>query len=388
MGEQNYDATIERNRNQFVGTSTRSFQPGEGLTVAILLPEGFVEKETIWKGLVHNNQQAPIVAIIAAFFFGIWRKWGANQKNLPIIEDAYYPPDHISSAEAGLFIDNTVNQRDIVSLIPEWANLGYVRLEAEPATGKKRNKNIYILRLKSLPADYPEYQKILFEALFKSNDEVKLSDLENKFYSAVAKSTGKLRNTLRDSGFYEVQSYRLFHKGWMIAVFGILLISGILTMVIFNQILTGILILLISIFALVIHFLRPKRSTSGLELESYLRGFRQFLKDPPQETLNRLLESDERYFEKVYPFAVAFGLDKSFSSMVENHHTHAPYWFYFHGPHQHHSRPTIHDFNKDFNVRSIQSAFVSQPSGSGSGTGGFSGGSSGGGFGGGGGGSW
>jgi len=94
----------------------------------------------------------------------------------------------------------------------------------------------------------------------------------------------------------------------------------------------------------------------------------------------------------MYPYAIAFGIDKTWLQNMKSHDLAAPYWYTYDNSHSSSSRPTYNDFSKDFDVPEIKSVFTSYPasasgsSGSGGSSGGFSGGA-GGGFGGGGG-SW
>lgn len=77
----------------------------------------------------------------------------------------------------GKLIDNRVDKSDVTSLIFFWASKGYLKINLSQ-TGLVRTQ-------KSLPDGAPTYQKILFQKLFERGDEVKISDLTNKFYPTV-----------------------------------------------------------------------------------------------------------------------------------------------------------------------------------------------------------
>lgn len=77
----------------------------------------------------------------------------------------------------GKLIDNRVDKSDVTPLIFFWASKGYLKINLSK-TGLVRTQ-------KSLPDGAPTYQKIMFNKLFENGDEVKISDLTNKFYPTV-----------------------------------------------------------------------------------------------------------------------------------------------------------------------------------------------------------
>ena len=128
---------------------------------------------------------------------------------------------------------------------------------------------------------------------------------------------------------------------------------------------------------------------NALKTQQVLKDFKWFLEKAPDNKLKEVVDKDPNYFDNVYPYVVAFGIDKLFIKRVEPYMEYGPTWYYY-GDHMGQSqRAPMKTFSDQFNVSSVSSAFTSQPGSSGSGSSTtFSSGSSGGGFGGGGGGSW
>ena len=385
-GSREENAEIKFEDSVFMGRNIKAFKPNEAMTIAIRLPEGFIEKPTPVKDFFNKNREAPIPILAAILLIGFWRREGRNKLYEDEIVQREYPPENFSSAEAGLFIDNRVNSRDIVSLVPYWANLGLIKI-----WGSAKDPDTQIERIKNLPEKSPEYQQIVFDKLFESSDLVSMKDIKNKLYSTVAKSGSILQKDLRSRSYFDEEAKKRFHTGWMLALFPLMILAGSLIIFYFGQILTGALFIFASLIPLVIHFLAPKKSDSGLKLQRQLLGFKSFLKNPDQNKLNYLLEKDPNYFEAVYPYAMAFGIDKDLTNWVRKYRNHGPSWYYYRDHHNAQTKPSMDNFHSGFKAKTITSAFVSQPvssSGGGGGGGGFSGGSSGGGFGGGGGSSW
>ena len=88
----------------------------------------------------------------------------------------------MSSAEVGYIIDNSADDRDILSLILWFASKGYLAVEG-------REEDLRLVRKKGLPAGSPEYQTVFFDALFPAGRTVcQLHSLEPAFYEALQKA--------------------------------------------------------------------------------------------------------------------------------------------------------------------------------------------------------
>ena len=126
----------------------------------------------------------------------------------------------------------------------------------------------------------------------------------------------------------------------------------------------------------------------GKSLELRILSFKQFLKEDSDPHTQELIEKDPKYFEKMYPYAVALDLTSSLMEKFNRYDLPTPNWYQTDRSFSS-SQDRLADFTKSYDVKTIQSAFTSQPvsqqsNGSSSGGGGFAGG----GVGGGGGGSW
>lgn len=208
----------------------------------------------------------------------------------------------------------------------------------------------------------------------------------------MSRASSDIMKDVKDQQLFDMGSMRLFHSGWMIGLFIIFLVLGIVSFVALQSLFIGLGLIILGIFCLVLHFLKPKLSDKGYELHQYLRGFYHHLKNPDPEVLKEKMDKDPDYLHKVFPYALAFGLDKEWEEYFKNWEVPTPYWYMYdpmiYGAGHHVS---YGQFTRDFGAHKIEKVFYSTPpppAGTSTG-GGFSGGGSvGGGFGGGGGGSW
>ncbi len=402
FGQAGNDATAKFRGQNLYGKATRQLNPREGVTIAVNLPKGSITNTTPGmnpdgtpKSFWEKNSLLGIPAALIAFFSWFWFKLGRNPKIKLTDEAIYYPPQGYSPAEMGTLIDNQANNHDIISLLPWWAEQGYLSIRNRP-TESEEGLNMRLEKIKDLPTDTPTYQQTVFNKLFAEKEVVYLNEFTNIFYRSMAQAKSQIKDILKEHELYDRSSYRIFHSGWMIAAFFIFVGLGIASMVFFQQIIPGITMMVIGFFAFITHFLSPKLSDYGRDLMGQLHSFRETIKHPDRDAISAILEKDPKYFEYIFPYAIAFDLDSKWLKQTDGLFA-APIWYGYYGhDHSHgqmtNSQPSFQSFTEGFQPREIQQVFTSSPvpdssSGS-SGGGGFSGGSSGGGFGGGGGGSW
>ncbi len=380
-GENERNASIEKNGRTIFGQSKSAMEPYENITVAIKLPVDYIEKPIPPTPIYKKDKiwVLPVACII--WFIGFFRN--KSKSDLGIIEDKYFPPDNFSPAEVDAYYDNKVNTEDLISLLPYWADMGYIKMMSSSA-GAPENE-LFFKKLKDLDPSVPEYQVILFNALFADEDMVILTELKNKIYSSTYSASSKLKKHLKSKALYDQEHYNLFHSGKMIWI-SLALVALAVFSFIMGFILTGMGLVLSAGAVFIIHFLTPKKSKDGIALQFHMLGLKQFLEKGDAQKTESLVRENPNYFEKMLPFAIAFGLDQSWMKKMEEYDIPAPHWYAYNIPGMYH-QPNYKDFSQSFNVPEIKSVFTSAPASTGSSSsgGGFSGGgSAGGGFGGGG----
>lgn len=167
----NIDYTVSG--NQISGTVKQILNPGEGLTVQLLLPEGYFQvKKEIW----------PLVEIIfftilAGVSILLWVYLGRSRRmKIPVL---YTPPGQMNPAEISYVLNENVRQRAVTAMILYWANLGFLRIADE-------GKHTLRLIKEREPEDrLKPYEKQLFNSLFEEGEEVVASELKEDFYKEV-----------------------------------------------------------------------------------------------------------------------------------------------------------------------------------------------------------
>jgi len=356
--------------------------PREGVTVAIRFDKTYFTKNGFLrlKLFLVNNWAIfiPIIVLIVSHF--LWLKYGKDDDIIKMVE--YFPPEGVTPAEAGVIIDDKTDNRDIISLIFYWATKGIIKIEEIKGEWLFAKDDYILIKQKSLPTDAKSYEKILFDELFRVQDNVVVSSLKNKFHTTIAQVRNALNKEIEQSNIYYKES-RIFQILFIVAA----IMSGFLAfmMIAIGGINNAVYLGVSAVILLVYSFIMPKKTKIGMDKYKKIVGFKEFIDKTEKSKLTYLLNEDPLYFDKTLPYAVAFNmLDKwveKFDGILKS----PPEWYISNGHGFY-----IRNFGRSLShsVNAMANNFTSAPSSAGSGGSGFSGGGSGGGFGGGGGGSW
>src|SRR5688572_1159644 len=385
-GEKNLDVEIQLTPRELSGRSTRPFAPGEGFTIAVRFDKGVFAPLSGWS--VFLAQHSLLLAVPVFLLAGLFALYFARNRRQTIMTE-YFPPEGISPAVAGGFVDHSVDNNDVLSLIPHLANKGYLRLEAVEGKGFFAKDNIIFYKLKEAGPDLTPFEQEFFNGLFAFGSLVELEDLRDKFYTHMASVKASVKGWIELQGWYE-KDQKAF--GCVTGIVALIAIAWGAFSIFARQNLDGIALVIAGFILLFIANKFNKRSPAGNTTYQKLEGFRQFVAKAEKPVIERLLKDDPLYYDKTMPFALAFGYLKQWNRQFEGLLTQPPSWYS--GPMMYGAglNQSWSTFSENFpsEINSIGSVFGSTPSGSGGSGGGFSGGggSSGGGSGGGGGGSW
>jgi len=397
-GNEGADVVVRKDISTISGAHRSPLGPKEGITLAVKIPKGlssytsrsnnassdYTDNSSKWDWATSWWNALPIG--IGALLLGLYRRYQRSSYDDAEVPLQTHPPSDMSPAEVGTFFDYKVNRRDIISLLPYWGNKGI--LSMTPISDG--SGDMIFRRLKGLNDDAPDYQHYLFDGLFATGEEVRLSDLKEKFYKTMAGTAKLLKAKVHDRELYDAESSKILHNWLMIPVGIAFIICGGL-LIGSGKVAAGVGMILLAICLLVIFFLPPRLSEKGRKYKDHLKGLYDHLKNPVESKVQELLDVDPQYFHYMYPYVLAFDLDKSWAPVKYPKYNYMPpIWF---DPGVGHRRSF--DYGKtteSINVRSIEKVFYSTPpppsNPGGSIGGGFSGGSAGGGFGGGSRGSW
>ena len=184
--------------NTIRGSMMVSLMPNDSLTIAMPLPEGyFSSAERIKTNAVPYGWLVSIACTAAGTV--LWLFLGRKKKIFPTVE--FYPPQGVTSADAGFLIDGRVDSFDITSLIIYWADKGYLSITEEIVKKRFTSKKSFTLtKLRDISQDSQDYEKEMFEGLFYMGDgvNVRTDQLENRFYAVGEKVKKQVKQSFED----------------------------------------------------------------------------------------------------------------------------------------------------------------------------------------------
>ncbi len=413
-GSQDVRCTINRTSDQqgeqIITTQADHLQPHQTLTLVTAFNNGtFTQGPEVIQEL-HMRSIKRILSvtviflpplIIGSLMFRQWRAYGDDPSGRGVIIPQYLPPKELDVLASGFIFSKSINGRTMSALIIDLAAKRYIDIYEIEKKQLLHNKKSYELQLQADPSTISGRQLDIVHALFGpsagKNARVKLLDLKNKLYKEVTSTSDKLAEELFRQGYFRTNPKKIISKYFTISF--VLAIAGVVLIFIFSRVLwpIGVGILLSSIVAFIFSLIMPARSEKGVATMEYLLGLRDYLKLAEADRIKFLqslqgakrLQADPqektakiKLFESLLPYAVLFGIEKSWAKQFENLYTQPPEWY-------HGSFATFQMANLTSSIGGMTQASTvafsapSSSSSSGFGGGGFAGGGGGGGGGGG-----
>jgi Predicted membrane protein (DUF2207) len=395
-----YGSTAQEASVAIRGTTVRIAMPHalafhEGVTAVVGWNKGVVaEPAAVARAarVVGSNWPLAIPIPVFLLVLAIWRKRGRDPRRLPITVQ-YEPPAGLTPAEAGTLIDNSADLRDITATLVDLAVRGHLQIEEREQSkilGLFADRE-YTLRRKTPPAGAAElapHERRVLDGIFAGRGgEVRLSQLEDEFYTQVSGIKKAIFDRLLGRGFYHARPDHVKVR-WVIM--GVLIgaviaimgggIGGVFLLTPVPFVIAGILVgIILAGFGLVM----PARTEAGARALEGILGFEEFLTRVEAEHLKRIIVAHPEMFDKYLPYAMAFGVERKWARAFEGIYTQSPTWYV--GPSVVHFSPTTFSHSLSSMTAKAGTTMTSSPrssSGSGFGGGGSSGGGGGGGGGG------
>ncbi len=388
-GGQTGEVTWSREGNTLSGTLERPLAPYEGVTLRIMLPEGYFTGERTDTWIAVAAASASIAAAIGALLLFI--RFGRDQKAIPVVE--FYPPDDLPPAEVGYILDGVANSKDILSLIPYFAHKGHLeirQLETEKKFFGRDVESYELHKIKDLPDNAPLYQKTFFDGLFSFGDPINTKEIPPEFgdtFKASQSYLGTHFSKNKKKQVYETSSMVASGAGFLLTMIPFAAVGLMMGTAALAPSLTGAVILLALgsfVVALLSTIFMRKRTEYSTRLMGRLKGFKNFIKVADLDRIKTLVNGDPQYFYYVLPYAYVFGLTDEWMRNFEGLDMPPPTWYSG-------NMGTFHMLYLMNSINTIADTLPTTPpadKSSFSGGGSFGGGFSGGGFGGGGGGAW
>lgn len=376
----------QSDRTKMVIKSNDILESGEGLSVVVSFPKNIVAvlepKEFIsfWNTLIGRLISVLLGLFVLIWYIFLpfyiiyrWLKFGrdpstrsARSGQVQGIVSAWFDPPKtqdgkrfLTPGEVGALGDETVDMKDISATIVDLARRGYLIID------ERKKGDYYLIKNKEIDNGLLAYEKTILTKFFGSKKEIRIKDEELSV--EVAQIKNEIYEQIVEDKLFDKNPETTRTKYYILA--GIALFSG-------------------NFFLAIVAFLfgrvMPRKTVYGVEAKNIAFSLKNFLSSQKRQL--EFQADKQLMFERLLPFAVAFGVERIWAKRFESLDLIQPNWYHSYSSANFSTYLLVNSLNSSF--KSVATASTPTKSSSGFSSGGGGGGFSGGGGGGGGGGSW
>lgn len=312
--------TIKYDGEKVQGNTMLNLPTSSGLTIVVGFPIDMVshiepkEYVSFWDTIL--GKVVTMLLIVLGFFWYLvlpiiiplrWYLFGRDPDVGREVTAWYDPPKtkegrFLTPSETGTLIDENVQMRDIFAGIIDLARRGYFKIV------EKKPRDFSFVKEREYQNDdsLEPFEQKLLRGLFKGNDVVRLKDrdlseeiqdVESMLYEQVVKEGYFLKNPKTTRTIY--------------------IVLGSIALV------TGNFLLAVILFTFGHHM--PRKTILGAKEANVARGMKNFLSSQSRQL--EFQAKNQMFFEKLLPFAVAFGVEKIWADRFKDITLTSPDWY-------------------------------------------------------------
>ena len=326
---------VQVNGTTVVATATREIGGNESFSIRVQYPHDPNSRVAVWqagfdqqRAFEENIQPLLTIGLLVLslaiglggtlFIFTRWQTKGRDPNVGPVPTFLTEPPSQLRPAVVGSLLDERVDLRDIMSTLIDLAQRGYLVIEenqTEGLFGIGRTSEFTFKRTDKPTSDLRPFETRLINKVFSTGLERSLNAMRNTFYSVIPQLQGDLYDELVTEGLFATNPSNT-RNTWA-AIGGLLLIgavvAGFVLLGVLENISAALLCLplaigLVGFVALSIGQAMPAKTYKGAEEAAKWRAFEEYLRNLEKY---QGLEEATAHFDDYLPYAVAFGLDRS-----------------------------------------------------------------------------
>lgn len=313
--------TVSEDGRTITYEALRPILTGEQLDVRVQIPHGPLPIETPQWQQAEQRADAiglAVLSISALLLIGgplavvaLWYTRGRDP-DLGITVPDYLtePPDDLRPAVVGSLIDEKVDMQDIISTLVDLAQRGYLTMTEE--------KKTHTFTRTDKTGGLRPYEQQLLKDIFGSKEEKSLDSLRYKFASKLPQLRNMLYDELVEQGLV-LRSPEKVRNSYL-AVGILVVLAGCASVFALGALLSGaegyacfpgIAIAATGVVLLFVSRHMPSKTRKGTEATAKWKAFKNYLKNIEDYTD---LEQAADIFDKYLPYAIAFGLERSWIS--------------------------------------------------------------------------
>lgn len=275
------------------------------------------------------------VLILVGGPVGSYLLWQARGKDPEVelpIDVLRSPPDDLPPGVVGALVDLTADDHDVLATIVDLAERGVIHIEetSSEVLGISFNKD-WTYRKTGTKDGLRAYERQTLDAIFGSKNEVKLSKIRERFSSKQAKVKEEMYQELVDHGYVE-KNPQTVRRTWTAAGIGIMIGTGAIGFFVAAAVSSFapmvwfpfVALLILGVTMLIFAQQMPRRTQAGAEAAAKWEAFRRYLMEVERY---QNVEEAKAIFSSYLPYAVAFGLERTWVRKFARVNTPAPHWY-------------------------------------------------------------
>lgn len=374
--------------------STQPLLPYENLSIGVAIPANSIQKPDLAKKagwIIRENKGIFLIPTTFLVMLALWYFFGRDDKAVKdTVMPHYQPPEGLTPSETGTIYDEEVHPQDISATIIDYAIKGYIKIHEIKEKKLIGSKTDYELELIKPYETTKDFEILILKAVFETNqagEKIKISELRKGFGNHVVHIRQEIIKQLIKDGHFPHNPHHI-RAGYTLgggAIIFLIMASGLISLTDLN-----IFCAFFAVFSITfMSKFMPRKTKKGTDTYYKLRGLYEYINTAEKDRL-KFQEDSNIIFEKLLPYAMAFGIVEKWTGAFEGILKTPPTWFI--SPNFSSRNFNIHNFSHSLSDMGSAITQSLQPPGSRGGSGSWSGGSSfggggfsGGGFGGGGG---
>ncbi len=330
---------IEVRGTTVTAVATRALGGDEGIEIRVQYPHNPNMAVPAWQARFDQQRDyeenvAPLISLAAfglaaligiggsLFFVITYLRKGRDPEIGPVPTYLSEPPSDLPPAIVGTLIDERADPRDVISTVIDLAQREYLVIEEsrkEGLFGLGGGSEFTFKRTDKATAGLRPFEQKMLTSLFPRNQLTRtMASLRDTFYTVIATIQADLYKELVSEQFFE-RSPNDTRARW----------TGLASLMLFGAIFLGVFIisegdglgginpfflmvpgalLVVAVLAMVIAPAMPAKTRKGAEEAAKWRAFYEYLRNVDQYA--DVTEAAQQ-FDRYLPYAVAFGLDRT-----------------------------------------------------------------------------
>jgi uncharacterized membrane protein YgcG len=317
------------------------------LEVRVQFPHGVVKgSPATWQAAFDQRQRwGPILSVVfgglgVLILIGgpllVYLLWYTRGRDRPVGLVAEYvsePPSDLPAAVAGTLVDERADVKDIIAGIVDLARRGVLRMEEKKIEGFLGigSGRDFVFYLQDANKATRPYEQTLIRSVFGGRQEQRLSDLRQKFYTAIPTLQEQLYREVVTQGFFPSNPQSTRRTWSILGVVGLLgsAFAAFVLLTAFGSyspwaFCPGAALGASMIGVLIAGQAMPRRTPKGAEESAKWLAFKRYLEKLDKQSD---LEAAKDRFETFLPYAVAFGVERQLISRFAAVDAPAPAWW-------------------------------------------------------------